>query len=76
MKLKTLKGTFTQKRFEVPNTGIIERDLIEKLKELSIKCVKEDKETTIRLPYTVRRTWEISTKRWMERLNITEEDLE
>ncbi|MCK5625022.1 hypothetical protein KAI04_04220 [Candidatus Pacearchaeota archaeon] len=65
-KLETVKDILTQERFEVPNTGIIERDLIVEIKQKAIKWVKDMNSKGI---YGF-------AKPFMEFHNITEEDLE
>ncbi len=73
MKLKTLNDVIEQKpkwrdhnKVEICATC---------LKAEAIKWVKEDKEVETRLHTDDINTWDISLRRWMRRLNITEEDL-
>ena len=79
MKLKTLKDLRRDRKVIDLNTFKTKRyDTVCYLSEVrdeAIKWIKEDKETTIRLHPDDMGTWEISIRRWMERLNITEEDL-
>lgn len=49
---------------------------INKLKALAIKWMKEDKELLNILNKDEQRIWILSLKRWMERLNVKEEDFE
>ncbi len=86
MKPKTLNDLIEEDKEEVNNlsTGNYEGlkyfqgrlDLINELKAEAIKWVKEDKEITKRLHVDDVATWGISIRRWMKRLNITEEDLQ
>ena len=67
MKLKTLKDLEKDLEWKY--------DTITALKKEAIKWVKEDKEVLGRLHPKDKGTWTISLYRWMERLDITEEDL-
>ncbi len=69
MKLKTLKN------IDIGWKADEEKRIKQILKTEAIKWVKEDREAYYRLHQDDMGTWDILLNRWMERLNITKEDL-